>query len=609
MNNKQEWLEKVKIVKNQKISTKTSIGMFSVNTCLYEIPEELSKDEDINYTAAIVGKEYLWNIHQDLRNNKDFILNLINNNYGKDNGAIREIYKYLSDELRADEEIFLKCVERNEKLGKHTIFSNIPDNILENKDLIIKAMKIHDIFESLNNKYDLDKEVMEIHLEKYPEDFNRVKKSVNNYFNTMKRKNIMLKFLKSAAKKKKSYSLYTELNTELANDLDVVDILLTENRENVKYLSKDLLLNRDFILNAIEKYNINRIHATWQNDKEIMTKLIEKDGKNITISSTWLNDIELLKLAIKTFPRIELLNLKTLQNKEIVYEIIKKESSESKVLLENYKNYRDDEYVIDVAVKYEPDLFKLAENINNDEINTFVVNKTKNIDYASLSLLNNKNLIMDLLDNKENCEKAMKNNNFIKVYKNDVDVATKIIKKIPNSIKNFVNFKADKDFVLLAVNCGLVEIEHIDVALYSDKDVAMEFVKKGFYNYKKLPLTLKNDHDIAIEALKNPNFYDEVILNSNLESDIVFHMKLVKKIPKLYEKIDDFAIKNNVEIIINYINNSLINNTPVVLPKKLLDKYNTTDPETVKVHLIKEKLESELQPTENQITSKKKIKV
>ena len=100
-----------------------------------------------------------------------------------------------------------------------------------------------------------------------------------------------------------------------------------------------------------------------------------------------------------------------------------------------------------------------------------------------------------------------------------------------------------------------------------------------------------------------------MILNSNLESDIVFHMKLVKKIPKLYEKIDDFAIKNNVEIIINYINNSLINNTPVVLPKKLLDKYNTTDPETVKVHLIKEKLESELQPTENQITSKKKIKV
>ena len=89
MNNKQEWLEKVKIQSPKKIKNKNSILFFDVNTCLFEVPEELKNDYDINFEASIVGNEFLWNINEDLRDDKKFILSLMENGYK------RNIYDFL----------------------------------------------------------------------------------------------------------------------------------------------------------------------------------------------------------------------------------------------------------------------------------------------------------------------------------------------------------------------------------------------------------------------------------------------------------------------------------------------------------------------------------
>lgn len=126
INLKNEWLEKVKIQKRQDIHV--SRGRFSIHTELYFAPDEVKADYDVNLTAALIGKEFLWNIHENFRKDKKFILELINNKYSED------IYSSLDYFLCRDKELFLKCVERKDNF-KWGINNSIYENDIKSTSL------------------------------------------------------------------------------------------------------------------------------------------------------------------------------------------------------------------------------------------------------------------------------------------------------------------------------------------------------------------------------------------------------------------------------------------------------------------------------------------
>ena len=322
MNNKQEWLEKVKIQSPKKIKNKNSVLFFDVNTCLFEVSEELKNDYDINFAAAVIGHEFLWNIHEDLRDDKKFILSLMENGYK------RNIYDFLSKNLKQDKELFIKCLERDDSIKR-----DIEPEILNNKDVILKAMKIKNIYKSLDKKYDLDKDVMKIYFDYMPEHFIQAKKSVFNYFNSLKRKPYLLDFMNNLSKKRENpCRIYNFLSDDVMRDMDLIDVLLKFDPNNIKYVPKDLREDHSFIKNVIEKYKVNELEPIFNNNKELITKIIEKNGKYLKKFSQYINDIDMVKLALKTYNHIDILTPDMLENKELVLDILKKDPSECKAL-------------------------------------------------------------------------------------------------------------------------------------------------------------------------------------------------------------------------------------------------------------------------------------
>lgn len=600
MNNKQEWLEKVKIQSPKKIKNKNSILFFDVNTCLFEVPEELKNDYDINFAASIVGHEFLWNIHEDLRDDKKFILSLMENGYK------RNIYDFLSKNLKQDEELFIKCLERDDSIKR-----DIEPEILNNKDVILKAMKIKNIYKSLDKKYDLDKDVMKIYFDYMPEHFIQAKKSVFNYFNSLKRKSYLLDFMNNLSKKRENpCRIYNFLSDDVMRDMDLIDVLLKFDPNNIKYVPKDLREDHSFIKNVIEKYKVNELEPIFNNNKELITKIIEKNGKYLKKFSQYINDIDMVKLALKTYNHIDILTPNMLENKELVLDILKKDPSECKHLF-SLKKYVNDLDVMKLAIKHDHKLFYHSNSITDIEILNYVVEKTEDFALVIKEQIQNKELMFKLINNKENINLMMCNQNFIYKYKNDIEIVQKIISIDPTQIEKFPKFKKDKDIIFYALQCGLSQINKIDVSLYHDIDIVNSFIKKNSINYINLPLDMKNNHEIALRSINNNKDFFMVINNSELEQDISFYIKAIRKKHELFEYItENNDLKLNEKIILGYIESCHEKMLTPQIPIDILDNFKCRNVTELKIFLLKNQIEKELNNTNNsQIFEEKKNKI
>ena len=458
MNNKQEWLEKVKIQSPKKIKNKNSILFFDVNTCLFEVSEELKNDYDINFAAAIIGNEFLWNIHEDLRDDKKFILSLMENGYK------RNIYDFLSKNLKKDEELFIKCLERDDPI--------------------------------------------------------------------------------------------------------------------------------------------------FNNNKELITKIIEKNGKYLKKFSQYINDIDMVKLALKTYNHIDILTPNMLENKELVLDILKKDPSECKHLF-SLKKYVNDLDVMKLAIKHDHKLFYHSNSITDIEILNYVVEKTEDFALVIKEQIQNKELMIKLINNKENINLMMCNQNFIYKYKNDIEIVQKIISIDPTQIEKFPKFKKDKDIIFYALQCGLSQINKIDVSLYHDIDIVNSFIKKNSINYINLPLDMKNNHEIALRSINNNKDFFMVINNSELEQDISFYIKAIRKKHELFAYItENNDLKLNEKIILGYIESCHEKMLTPQIPIDILDNFKCRNVTELKIFLLKNQIEKELNNTNNsQIFEEKKNKI
>lgn len=597
MNNlKEEWLKRVTKENRKNIfDTKKSSMSFTVNTELHLIPEELQDDYDINLQAAIIGKEYLWNLSKELRHNKDFILDLIKNNYSRD------LYAYIDSELKKDVDIFKECLKRKDdfKWGISYVLSG-------NRDLMIEAMKIHDIYPHIKEHYQLDKEIVGIHLENNPGDFTTLKKSMKNYFSHPKRKDFLINLLKKS--KSNLQLVYCDLTDTLKEDLDVIDVLLNASPYNFNYLPSTLREDKAFTVYAINKYDITEIHNNFKEDKEIVEKIIEKHGNKIHNFKKFQNDAEIVKLAINTYPKADIIPNDLLSNKEIILLLLNKDASNAQKILERFPVYSDDYDVMKICVEHDGSLLKYSTELkNNKELSEIALASTGDFDLVSLDHLKNKSIVLQLLNNKDNCKKAVRNKEFLMLYKNDKGIAEKIIEVEPNNLSYFPELKADKNFIEIAINKGLKEIKVIDPALYFDKELSVQFTQLNISNYGLLPLQIKNDYEVALATIQVPFQYKLIIENSSLGESKSFTLQAIEKHPEIYTYISPVLdLKNDTDIMIKYIESSIAHEKEVNFPQEVYDLYGTKDPIEIKSTIMRNELEQSLKNTGNNV---KKMKI
>ena len=140
-------------------------------------------------------------------------------------------------------------------------------------------------------------------------------------------------------------------------------------------------------------------------------------------------------------------------------------ASECKHLF-SLKKYVNDVDVMKLAIKHDHKLFYHSNSITDIEILNYVVEKTEDFALVIKEQIQNKELMIKLINNKENINLMMCNQNFIYKYKNDIEIVQKIISIDPLQIEKFPKFKKDKDIIFYALQCGLSQINKIDVSLY-----------------------------------------------------------------------------------------------------------------------------------------------
>lgn len=606
---KQQWLEKVKI-KNPTSEDGFGWGAKHYNTCLHKAPEQIKKDRDINLAAALEGEEHLWNIHNIWKNDKDFILEIINKNY-KNN-----IYDSLGKDLKNDVELFKILLTLKDKF-----FWGISKELATNKDAMLEIMKEQDIFTLLNkatdNSYELEKEFVELKLKHDPNYYKNLRKRMYNYFSHPKRKEFLLSIFKSSNNKE----IYNALPDKFKEDLDFIHILLDKSHYNIGDVPEVLRNDKAFMSYAINKYNcsLDKSSKLLHQDEQLVALMVEKDGKNLIKFPYFQKNEKMIQLAFKTYKEIDLLHVDSLENKNLVLQFLEVNPKNAKALLtrdryqtspqkELYiKRYLNDIDVMRIAVAYDNDLLKFSHELkNNDELCQIAVAASGKVEHLSDEMFKNRSLVLQLLSKgKENCSSAVNNNQFLILYKNDQLVAREIIKFVPESLHYFPQLACDKSFVLYALEQGLKEGKSIDSSLYNDKEVALELVKAHPENYNLLPLKLRNDLEVATTSLAKHQNYHQMINRSDLSHSMEFHISAMSIEPTVYNFIPPF-LKQDLRLTILYLEYEK-EQSYFRIPEELQKKYKTSNIEDILSMLRKESLEQQLGGTENKTERKLKL--
>ncbi len=594
---KKEWLEKVKTQKREDIWGKN--GRFSINTQLYYAPDEIKADYDINLTAALIGKEFLWNINENFRNDKNFILHLINYNYSED------IYDSLSYELKKDGELFKLCCQRGD-----SFHWSISPKIIENRDLVLEVMKTRDIFSHLKNKYDLDKEIVELHLNHEPTSFSSLKKSMKNYFSSAKRKDFIIGLI-NKAQSNHEY-IYKELPSKFQEDLEIIDVLLKKSKYNFKFLPESLRHDKGFVLYAIDKYNIDVLDDKMKEDKDVVTKLLSKNGELLKVFTHFRNDVGMIELALKTYNKLDVLSDQALSNKDIVIKFLKAEPKNCDSLLYRTTQYCDDFDIMKLCVEYNGDYLTRSHRLrNNEELVELALATSSNFNILSEKHLQNKNIVLQILNNKShsNCKSAISRDSFLDIYWNDKDVARILVADDVDNIKYFPLLRADIDFIneLNNSNKKVIPLNLIDPSLYNNKELMLKYTTTNLANYLVLPLNIKNDLDIALSVIDSGYKYSQIIRNSGLSENKDFTLKAIEKDQSCYELMPKFSkFKFDLDVIVKYIESSVAQGEEVDLPESIYETYGTKEPALIKSLILKEQIENSL---DNKGSAIKKLKI
>lgn len=588
---KQEWLDRVSTPYKDTYSK----GITHHHTDLYKAPDDIKADYDINMAAALSGKEFFWNLHTTLKDNKQFIIELIASGYS----TSRNIYSYMSYKLQDDVELFESLLERKDHFDW-----GISEQILSNKDLILKLLKQYDIFNKLKNKYNLDKDILSIQLERDPSRYLYLKPRMYNYFSA--RKEILVKIL---SKSHDAHRLYKHMPAKMQENLDVIHALLKSSPSSINYLPQEIIDDKSFMSYAIKTYSCNvPQNSTLLVDKDILKSCIEIDPYRLIRYEALRDDIELIDFAFSRCKDISLLSKKSLKNKELVIKFLVADSNNCKKLLKTNNDYYEDIDVMTICIEADHTLSEYAKNLQYSQSLSYLATvKSQDLSLADIHTLNNRNFVLTLLDSPTNIKNALSHSSFFNLYNNDEEICKKMIRNTPTAIAHF-QFKKDKDMIAYALEHGLQSMEHIDCSLWSDKELALTFIAKNEINYTILPLELINDKDIIHAVLSRASYYNIVMSKSIYARDYDFHVKLVKENPNTYLPMQKSSLfQDDPNLLLIYIESCEEHNINAVVSQIQFIKYGTENIHDLKAMLLHKKIEESLSISDKTVQSKIKI--
>lgn len=615
---KQEWINRVKII-NPSTQHIKGYGV-SHNTDLYLAPKEIMEDFEVNLTAAIIGEEFFWNLDPMFKGSKSFALALMINKYEKTTYN-RNVYESLTFELKADPELFLLAAQRKEEFGSYSL----PKTIVENRELILESMQYIDLYnrnKDIKEKYHLDKEIVEAHLKFDIEELYRsenyrsakLSKRMVNHFT--KKENIINLINNHYDNDKNRYILgkfYESLPEKLQLDLDIIHAVLSRNKSVFENLHPSLINDKGFALYAIEKYKCYAFHTgkELREDIDIAKMALTNHPDCFHLFPTFQENLEILNLVLDQKPFIYNLNENMVKNKELVLKCL--EHNKDKNFTELFKKtefYNEDYDIMRLAVLHKPDLLKKSKTLVDDtRLSILAMNKSSDIDLLSAELFYDKELVLKLFNNKDNINKAVKNEKFRLIYRDDEDIAKICIQNNYHAISYFPKLKANREFVEYALDCGLREISSIDASFLTDRNMITQFINKDVNNYSRIPLSLRDDDTIINTLIRNNGGYMVFFNQSSRSDDKNLHLNLIEKCPWIYEEIPSYSpFKIDHEIIITYLETEKPNN--IKISEEVYKLYEAQNPEELLLATQQKKLavfESKMPKKDYSQVNKKKI--
>lgn len=324
---------------------------------IYNLPQEIRNDKDVILTASKnieVDQDFITLLGPDLLTDTVFVNQLIENN-------IHIIY-YLEKSFFEDKIFCLNAI----KFG-YRILENIPLKFLEDKEFVLKTIEYCPLMISVAKNFQDDEEVINTMLEKIKYDTSYFK-----YISPRLRdnKDIVLKFINKVS----CNNIIEHISDRLKLDKDIV-IKLIKNKNNVmRYLSNELKDNKELAELAIENNidNFQFLSERLRGDKDLALKCLSKWKSYFIytyLNNKLKNDPVFVNLFIEHAPSynyhsitlIDKLPLKFKEDKEILMRIITKRPYEIKLI-----NY-DRDFLIEVLKKETDIIQHIKEEYKNDK--------------------------------------------------------------------------------------------------------------------------------------------------------------------------------------------------------------------------------------------------
>lgn len=572
-NLKQEWLEKVAIEKKQYIDQyDMSLRKIQVCTDYYYAPEEVKNDRDIALAALLQGNEILSIMPKELKNDKEFILTLLKNNYKS------HIHNHLGSNIIDDPELFELCLNKGELKDIY----HIPYMIKENRDLIVKLLPKYNLYRHIEDQYKLDTEIVALDLlHHHPGSYHRAYKSVQNKLSKDK------KFVTSFLQKNPEFYSTMTISEKLKLDLDIIDIGLSHDPTLIEFIPAQLLSDKAFMTHALPKYKCPLSYCTEElrEDYDLVKLHVTNNGENLKNSQKWRNNADLAEIALQTYHDINLLTPSLIKNKDLVIKFLNADKENCAKLFKMTNDYSQDIDIANIFNHYEPSYlcwFKLGKEY--DHLYKAAAQKSKNIELLSNEQLKDRDLVFSIV--KEDVRNIPKLIDRDKTYRDDYDIVKLGLNYKIQLLTDSPILRANKELVMYAMSeYNFNSPELIDPELLLDKEISLLFIKKDVRNYTKLPLSIKNNPEIYDQVIRfldpkhtfdqwarvNSTFtsatnlkdlYSLIVDNSSLANDYNFHLSLLKINPFFYDILgNDNALISDKKILHTYCQS--------------LEKYNT----------------------------------
>lgn len=476
-----------------------------------DVMNEIFKHSEIDEFYVVGNK---------LRNDKDFVLSVLKNNYkGFDTNH------NISDNLKNDREVMLEaCRYCNEKpqliyyddndkityiLQSNNITDKLGDKLKNDKDFILevvnqnfnKSLDLEKLIESFTD----DKEVMSAYLEKYPRSFHLASERLKND------KDIAL-----IVAEKEPYFAGEYIPRELYKDKEILKKL----GSGIDYykLSEEQLKDKEIALLLVKEAEIklDQLPRKIRQDKEVVLEAVKACGSNLEYAPQFVSDREVVLSAVKSDGlAIEFSSKRFTDDKEIMLEAVKENGKSLNFASERL---REDPEVVLAAVKQNGRSLEFSSEAlkNNKEIVIEAVKESSwAIEYASEELRNDPEIVME----------AVKKNGLVlnlisDEMKSNPEIVLEAIKNNGENIKYASEtVKNNKEIMLAAVKTYGLAIAYAPEQLRLDKEIALEAVKENGTAIVYLPDTLRDDKDIAREAIKT-NVVALEYISDRLKNDI-----------------------------------------------------------------------------------------